>query len=686
MYKPFIFTLIFCLSAAFVFSQPVVYKDASTLITGTWSGSGTLTEVTGETPHEGTKHYRFVYNYSAWWAGIGLNMDTWGTGSPKDFSGYSHLRIAYRGMGSGQTFMIQLRNENDFGNQVEIGTQQTNYTVVDIPMLALTAGSNVSASAVTEIDLSISSTAQSGSGTVYFDAIELVNVSGGPTPASAQTMARAASLGLGLNTSNWLEAWWLLPYNAYPEYNKYTRTMVRNLVNAGFSTIRLPVIFERLGATTSPYELDFNHEAFELVDSMILWANIYGFKLIIDNHHGYPLTNSNYNAELPRLTAVWQQLTQHYDYLDPEQFFFEIYNEPTTDISNANFRTVAVSLVNAIRANETQTHSVFVGANSWNGGTALTAFTPLDDPDIIYTFHNYDPYLFTHQGMSWTTPPNFPPRTFPQSGEVAAIQQVFSGVKTWADFYAVPANLGEFGCSTAADATSRCNWIETMTGAINTNGFSHFYWDAITPSDAFGFYTGGVINSANCIPCFKTALGLYAAAPIAISAFSADCINGAVEISWTAFSAGGGYFELEGSNDATNWQKITETAALDGEQNYTYLPQEKLSFYRLHWIDSQGVAGYSPIASTDCAHDGVGLSPNPARYFAGISVSDIAFSLSEVGLYDLAGRRIWGENFASGERVRSVSIPVYQFPAGTYMVSGSLDDGTRWYKKLVIVK
>lgn len=666
-------------------AQPVIYKDVQTLITGTWSGAGaggtaTFAEVTGQTPFEGTKHYRFDYNFVQWWAGVGLNMDNWGASTARNFSGFSHLRIAYRGLSAGQTITITLRNGSNYGNTVEVGTSNSTYAVVDIPIISLTAGSPVIAAAVREIDLSISSPAQAGNGIVFFDALELVTVAGGPAPASAATNARAASLGLGVNTSNWLEAYWLIPFNAYPEFNRYNRTKVRDLHNAGFNTFRLPVTFERLGSLTPPYNLDFGHVAFDLVDSMILWAGIYNFKLIIDNHHGYPLTDANYNTELPRLQAVWEQLTDHYDYLAPSQFFLEIYNEPTNEISNGNWRTVAASLINVIRATETQTHSVLVGANQWNSGNTLVGFTPLADPDIIYTFHNYDPYFFTHQGMSWTNPPNFPPRTFPLAGEVASINQLFTSVKAWSDNYDVPVNLGEFGCSTQADATSRCNWIQTFSTAINTNGFSAFYWDAISPSDAFGFYTNGIINESNCIPCFKTALGLYASLPIALTSLTSGCEGTFPSLTWRAFTTGAGYlFDMERSADGVNWKTVHRLNALEGDHIYQQIDNqsEDARFYRLKMITPDQKVACSPLQEMNCRKVAVEIQvyPNPTYYQTTIALKGDDASLTNVDIYDVAGRIVYTKQYSPAAGIITDVIDIQQFPDGLYFVTAEISGG-----------
>lgn len=684
-------SLLFCLFG--LAAQPVIYKDAQTLITGTWAGAGTggtatLTEVTGQTPFEGNKHYRFDYNFLEYWAGTGLNMDNWGGGAARNFSGFSHLRIAYRGLSAGQTLTITLRDGNNFGNTMEVGPPVSTYTVVDIPMIALTAGSPVNASAVREIDLSISSTNQAGSGMFYVDGIELVNVAGGPAPASAVTMARAASMGNGVNTSNWLEAYWLLPFNAYPEFSKYNRTLVRDLKLAGFNTFRLPVIFERLGSQTPPYDLDFNHVAFDLVDSMILWAGIYNFKLIIDNHHGYPLTDANYNAELPRLRAVWGQLVDRYDYLDPSQFFFEIYNEPTNEISNTNWHTVAVELMEEIRLHETQTHSVLMGANLWNSGNALIGFTPLADPDIIYTFHNYDPFLFTHQGFAWTSPPYFPARAFPQSGEVAAINQVFAAVKAWSDNYEVPVCLGEFGCSTEADATSRCNWIQTLTNAINTNGFSAFYWDAISPDESFGFFNNGIINEANCIPCFKTALGLFPSLPITLTVFSVDCANGRPNFKWEAYtSEAGNLFDLEYSNDGTNWAILKRINALTGTQVYQQSDENPTAarFYRLKMIDPDQKITYSNLLEPKCLtiKNKLVVFPNPAAEQTTISLEGNTV-IEKFEVFDAAGKLLISRHFDPAALQKKVEINVRILPAGTYTITVTDSAGERFNEQVSI--
>ena len=50
----------------------------------------------------------------------------------------------------------------------------------------------------------------------------------------------------------------------------------------------------------------------------------------------------------------------------------------------------------------TANHYIIVGAEGWNGKSNLLSVTsPYSEQNIIYNFHTYDPFLFTHQGASW---------------------------------------------------------------------------------------------------------------------------------------------------------------------------------------------------------------------------------------------------------------------------------------------
>jgi endoglucanase len=493
------------------YAQPVIYSDPVSLITGTWASNGTLTETNQNGPLEGNLHYRFNYSFSSWWAGCGLNMDNWGSSAARDFSGYSYISVSYKGITGAEYLQLQLRSGSATSNNITVGYASADYQTVLIPLNNFTG---VSLSAITELIFSISGV-QSASGSVYLDDIKLTSSGAAPyngqnaNHTSVRTWLRYARMNKGLNLSNWLEAYWLIPYNAFPESNKYNRSNIQTLVNMGFKNIRMPVTFERVASVSAPYTIPANHEIWRLIDSAIVWANDMDFTLIICNHHGYDITNSNYTAELPRKQAIWQQVLNRYANLDPDRYFFELFNEPTNEINNVNLRQFYLSLLPSVRP-QVPNHTLILGGNHWNSKSGLTGLVTLQDPDIIYTYHDYDPYPFTHAGMSWTSPPYMPVLTFPRAGhpnDATDLTNSIAAVRIWADTSGVPVMCGEFGVTTAAAAQDRCQWIHSMSAACQANGIPWYYWDAISNSDAFGFIN---LSNSTIIPCFADTLNLGA--------------------------------------------------------------------------------------------------------------------------------------------------------------------------------
>ena len=373
-----------------------------------------------------------------------------------------------------------------------------------------------------------------------------------PNPGGDQTSQvawnRFQGMGKGLNLSGWLEAHWFIQNKAYPATyngpndfprNEYNEQDIANAKAQGFESIRLPVTFEHFMQLNPPYTVDFSHPVFDRVDDVIQWAQTYDMTLIIDNHHGPKnpprrLTNANYQTETPRLQALWSQLIDRYGNLDPDRYFFELYNEPDVNISNDNWRTVAVAMVNTIRSKGSN-HTLIVGPSWWNGVSnnltdpqerGLYFFDKLEDDNIIYTFHFYHPFNYTHQQFPWSGPPCLPSKSYSSgSSDGQFVSSALGVANTWAQNGGdpVPLMVGEFGDSQMAPANSRCNWISHVAGLFNQYNFAWYYWgpnsydpntvnSCVAGNDqderGFGFYTNGEYSANSVIPCFAQALGL----------------------------------------------------------------------------------------------------------------------------------------------------------------------------------
>ncbi len=147
--------------------QSSIYTDAATIISGTWGDQGTLTELTTG-GSEGTDFYEFDYTINSGWAGFGLNLDQWGSGSPQDFSTADKIRFSYKGPQNGNSAYILFLNQGNVQSSNYTVPHSADWTTVDIPISAFTG---VDVSQVTEIMFGMSG---SGSGVFELDAIELI--------------------------------------------------------------------------------------------------------------------------------------------------------------------------------------------------------------------------------------------------------------------------------------------------------------------------------------------------------------------------------------------------------------------------------------------------------------------------------------------------------------------------------
>lgn len=643
-----------------------IFHNGVNLITGTWTGNGDLEETSEGGPFNGSTHYRFIYDYDGFWAGFGLNMDNWGNSPAYDFSEYTHIYIAYKELNNNQTFRLQLRSGDNEGPSFDLGGMNTAYQVIKIPLILLSGGLDMTE--ITELIFSIGGDFPEGNGTVYVDAIYLTNE--GISSIGSASWPLQQALGRGFNMTNWLEAYWLIPFDAFPEVDRYDRSHVEFLANAGMDHIRLPITFEHLTGPAPDYELDLNHIVFDLIDSAIQWAIDYNLLLIIDNHHGsVTLSNDNFETELPRIMAIWSQVIDLYGHLDPDQFLFELYNEPTSAISNNNLRVFFQQLIDDIRL-KTSDHTLIIGGNGFNSGSGLTSFIPIEnDQRLIYTFHSYEPYFFTHQGMSWTSPPFLPPTSFPEEGDVQMLEDLFSTVADWSAIYDLPVYMGEYGCAVSADDDSRCNYINLIMDLSNTYGFTHAYWDVFFD---FGFADPDQLDGSQVVPCFAQAIGLnFIVLSIDVIKLDQDCYADHVELTWhmAPSTDDKDRFYLEYSSDAFTWKRLPIAQTGYREQAVSFTISKNLGPYiRLHQESESGDINKSPISILTCTEDAyVKVFPNPTNGPLYFQVDDTSIDGNfHLTIFDAYGRSVFHRTM---DRYLSESIDLSHLSNGSYRLS-----------------
>lgn len=146
------------------------------------------------------------------------------------------------------------------------------------------------------------------------------------------------------------------------------------------------------------YEL---HSLFtRFLDEAVDWAEELELNLILDNHTFDPFVSTDPNIG-NILIPVWRNMAEHFKKRS-KLVYYEILNEPH-GIEDAIWNNIQQQVIEEIRKVDS-IHTIIVGPAGWNSYNNLSAMPVYEDDNLIYTFHFYDPFLFTHQGASWVTP------------------------------------------------------------------------------------------------------------------------------------------------------------------------------------------------------------------------------------------------------------------------------------------
>lgn len=122
-------------------------------------------------------------------------------------------------------------------------------------------------------------------------------------------------------------------------------------------------------------------------------------KLVVTYHYGTLYQKHNKEAEAHRIIDMWSQVVNLFKGRGYDKVFFGLYNEPQLVLQD--WRLIKNLMMEKLRPKDPFRYWI-VGSTNFNG---IDAFVDLKkvprDNKIIYTFHFYSPYIFTHQGAPW---------------------------------------------------------------------------------------------------------------------------------------------------------------------------------------------------------------------------------------------------------------------------------------------
>jgi endoglucanase len=155
----------------------------------------------------------------------------------------------------------------------------------------------------------------------------------------------------------------------------------------------------------------FKDSGWQWLDANVAWARRHGVYLVLNMHvapggfqsmgEGRALWEVPANQD--RLVALWRAIAARYA-REPMIAGYDLLNEPGVTRSRDQWQTLAARIDRAIREVDAQ-HIVIVErtnsvAKEWKNDAQMNFFL-VDDPNVVYTFHFYEPFDYTHQLASW---------------------------------------------------------------------------------------------------------------------------------------------------------------------------------------------------------------------------------------------------------------------------------------------
>lgn len=327
--------------------------------------------------------------------------------------------------------------------------------------------------------------------------------------AEAPTKLTKVPFSKGVNLSVWFQR----DSIEETQFTYYDKNTFANLKEMGVDVVRLPIHFENYSSKAPDYII--SPLFFSYLDKVIDYAEEYKIYLILDNHSWSSSEKTASNVE-KRLQKVWTQVANRYKDKS-EYLLYEVLNEPH-GISVEKWGKIQGKTIELIRKIDKK-HTIVVGGADWNSYNTLQSLPDYKDKNLIYTYHFYDPMLFTHQGGSWTDYKNIKGVPFP-AGKHAMPKVPASNRGTWiekemieyekTDFVKmleermqiavdfakkrnVPIFCGEFGVMmTYANNEDRVAWYKAVREILEKNNIAWAMWDYY---DTFGLYNtrlGGV--------------------------------------------------------------------------------------------------------------------------------------------------------------------------------------------------
>lgn len=253
-------------------------------------------------------------------------------------------------------------------------------------------------------------------------------------------------------------------------------------------------------ATNQPY-----------IDKAVERLSQHGLAILFDLHDNGQLKLDEVGHDNSGFVSFWRAMAEHYRGRMEDSLVFELLNEPVFQKNPETWYALQERTAQTIRAVDPK-RTILVAPTNWSGVDSLVKMEPLGEKNLIYTFHCYDPFWFTHQGATWAgeLPKLLKGVPFPSSPEalqpvIASLSPQVKDILTdygnqrygaqylhdrlamgmdWGKLHHVPVVLGEYGAyPLVSPPDSRARWFDGVRAAIDQTGVPNALWGY---DDGFG--------------------------------------------------------------------------------------------------------------------------------------------------------------------------------------------------------
>ncbi len=252
--------------------------------------------------------------------------------------------------------------------------------------------------------------AESGTGFAHAQGTQIIGADGQPIILK----------GIGFGNNNWSNS-------ELPSETHHNEESYKELQELGFNAVRFYLNYALFEDDDAPYE--YKQSGFDWLDKNIGWAKKYGIGLILNMHYpqgGYQSQGDGTKLwsdpqNLDRLTKLWTAIAEHCAD-QPTVIGYGLVNEPYLPLISNRERTIDFykqsmrEMAAAVREAAPE-QIIFVErlcnikGYGWDtvNLNAEAAFPLIDDDNVVYEFHFYEPFRLTHFAANGNpNPPSYP--------------------------------------------------------------------------------------------------------------------------------------------------------------------------------------------------------------------------------------------------------------------------------------